>query len=341
LASWLTSHANFGIGLLMGSAFPDGTRLGALDIDRDEYVRVGRAVLRGPPSDRIWKKGAGCRLGEGETYVGGSPSPSRERLRAWSPGNTEAMFIVLARAAGESATMARKRNPFEFHLGKSERSLDEAPDFMKDDAGLGLENISADDIVWLTPGNDGELDVHLSEPLDLVLFGIIRANPKAEKHSERSDRQRLKQARAALLGKSRRDPGLANTSLLGKSRRDPGLTKSDDKILLKVARRVLERIVAGSGASIELAPLIREHALTDYTPESLERSEDGANSIVRRLIDHFDKCRDEYLTRVTTRDDFGRARDLRLVNEIFERLERLRVEVARDGMPRTSREDEL
>lgn len=26
-------------------------------------------------------------------------SPSRERLRAWSPGNTEAMFIVLARAA--------------------------------------------------------------------------------------------------------------------------------------------------------------------------------------------------------------------------------------------------
>jgi len=222
--------------------------------------------------------------------------------------------------------MARKRKPFEFHLGKSERSLDEAPDFMKDDAGLGLENISADDIAWLTPGNDGELDVHLSEPLDLVLLGIIRANPKAEKHSERSDRQRLKQARAALLGKSRRDPGLA---------------KSDDKILLKVARRVLERIAAGSGASIELAPLIREYALTEYTPESLERSEDGANSIVRRLIDHFDKCRDEYLTRVTTRDDFGRARDLRLVNEIFDRLERLRVNVVRDGMPSMSREDEI
>jgi hypothetical protein len=83
----------------MGSPFPDGTTLGAFDIDRDEYVRVGRAVLRGPPSGRIWKKGAGCRLGEGETYVGGSPSPSLERLRAWSPGNTEAIFIVLARAA--------------------------------------------------------------------------------------------------------------------------------------------------------------------------------------------------------------------------------------------------
>jgi hypothetical protein len=58
LASWLTSHAHFGIGLVMGSPFPDGTTLGALDIDRDEYVRVGRAVLRDPPSGRIGRKGA-------------------------------------------------------------------------------------------------------------------------------------------------------------------------------------------------------------------------------------------------------------------------------------------
>ena len=58
LASWLTSHANFGIGLLMGSPFPDGTTLGALDIDRDEYVRIGRVVLRDPPSGRIGKNGA-------------------------------------------------------------------------------------------------------------------------------------------------------------------------------------------------------------------------------------------------------------------------------------------
>jgi hypothetical protein len=58
LASWLTSHAHFGIGLLMGSPFPDGTSLGALDIDRDAYVRIGRVVLRDPPSGRIGKKGA-------------------------------------------------------------------------------------------------------------------------------------------------------------------------------------------------------------------------------------------------------------------------------------------
>jgi hypothetical protein len=57
LASWLTSQARLGIGLLMGSPFPDGTSLGALDIDRDEYVRIGRVVLRDPPSGRIGKKG--------------------------------------------------------------------------------------------------------------------------------------------------------------------------------------------------------------------------------------------------------------------------------------------
>jgi hypothetical protein len=58
LISWLTSHAHFGIGLLMGSPFPDGTTLGALDIDHDEYVRLGRASLLDAPSGRIGRKGA-------------------------------------------------------------------------------------------------------------------------------------------------------------------------------------------------------------------------------------------------------------------------------------------
>jgi hypothetical protein len=58
LASWLALHAHFGIGLVMGSPFPDGTTLGALDIDHDEYVRLGRASLLDAPSGRIGKKGA-------------------------------------------------------------------------------------------------------------------------------------------------------------------------------------------------------------------------------------------------------------------------------------------
>jgi hypothetical protein len=58
LASWLTKYGHLGIGLLMGSPFADGTTLGALDIDRDEYVRVGRALLGDPPSGRVGKKGA-------------------------------------------------------------------------------------------------------------------------------------------------------------------------------------------------------------------------------------------------------------------------------------------
>lgn len=57
-ASWIASCGDHGIGLLMGSPFPDGTTLGALDIDRDEYVSIGRALLRDPPSGRIGKKGA-------------------------------------------------------------------------------------------------------------------------------------------------------------------------------------------------------------------------------------------------------------------------------------------
>jgi Bifunctional DNA primase/polymerase, N-terminal len=58
LASWIARCGDHGIGLLMGSPFPDGTTLGALDIDHDDYTRLGRALLRDPPCGRIGKKGA-------------------------------------------------------------------------------------------------------------------------------------------------------------------------------------------------------------------------------------------------------------------------------------------
>jgi Bifunctional DNA primase/polymerase, N-terminal len=58
LASWPTKYGPLGIGLLMGSPFPDGTTLGALDIDHDDYTRIAQALLRDPPSGRIGKKGA-------------------------------------------------------------------------------------------------------------------------------------------------------------------------------------------------------------------------------------------------------------------------------------------
>lgn len=57
LDNWLEAYGNWGIGLMLGSPFPDGTRLAAVDIDRDEYVRVGHALLRNPPSGRIGAKG--------------------------------------------------------------------------------------------------------------------------------------------------------------------------------------------------------------------------------------------------------------------------------------------
>jgi hypothetical protein len=58
LASWLTKYGHLGVGLLMGSPFSDGTTLGALDIDHNDYVRIGRALLRDPPCGRIGKKGS-------------------------------------------------------------------------------------------------------------------------------------------------------------------------------------------------------------------------------------------------------------------------------------------
>ncbi|MDX0829107.1 hypothetical protein GOD82_04170 [Sinorhizobium medicae] len=57
LDSWLETHGHWGIGLLLGSPFPDGTRLAAVDIDRDDYVRAAQALLRDPPSGRIGAKG--------------------------------------------------------------------------------------------------------------------------------------------------------------------------------------------------------------------------------------------------------------------------------------------
>jgi hypothetical protein len=58
LQRWTEQYGDFGIGLVMGSPLPDGTRLGALDIDRDDYLRVVRVLLGDPECGRIGKKGA-------------------------------------------------------------------------------------------------------------------------------------------------------------------------------------------------------------------------------------------------------------------------------------------
>lgn len=58
LDAWMHQYADNGIGLLMGSPLPDGTVLGAVDIDRDDYVRVTKVLLRDPPSGRFGAKGA-------------------------------------------------------------------------------------------------------------------------------------------------------------------------------------------------------------------------------------------------------------------------------------------
>lgn len=57
LDGWLEQYATWGIGVVLGSPFPDGTKLAAVDIDHDDYVRVTQALLRDPPCGRIGAKG--------------------------------------------------------------------------------------------------------------------------------------------------------------------------------------------------------------------------------------------------------------------------------------------
>ncbi|MBN8544257.1 MAG: bifunctional DNA primase/polymerase [Alphaproteobacteria bacterium] len=55
---WDAQYGHYNIGLLMGTPLPDGTLLGALDIDHDQYVPLGRALLGNPSCGRVGKKGA-------------------------------------------------------------------------------------------------------------------------------------------------------------------------------------------------------------------------------------------------------------------------------------------
>ena len=59
LASWPTKYGHLGIGLLMGSPFPDGTTLGASDIDR-RRVHANRASPSARPAQwPHWQEGRG------------------------------------------------------------------------------------------------------------------------------------------------------------------------------------------------------------------------------------------------------------------------------------------
>ena len=58
LDQWIEKFPDHGIGLVMGSTFPDGTLLGGLDIDHDDYTDLGVALLGNPVSGRVGSKGA-------------------------------------------------------------------------------------------------------------------------------------------------------------------------------------------------------------------------------------------------------------------------------------------
>jgi hypothetical protein len=58
LRGWNEKYAACGIGLCLGSPFPDGTKLAAIDIDRDTHDRVIRALFGEACCGRVGARGA-------------------------------------------------------------------------------------------------------------------------------------------------------------------------------------------------------------------------------------------------------------------------------------------
>jgi hypothetical protein len=57
LEKWIKEKPSHNIGLVAGSPFPDGTRLGFLDIDHDSFIQLGKVLLGNPVCVRYGKKG--------------------------------------------------------------------------------------------------------------------------------------------------------------------------------------------------------------------------------------------------------------------------------------------
>lgn len=58
LAEWDAKYPHYNIGLRMGTLLPDGTRLGALDVDHDDYVGLAKTLFGGEVfSGRFGSKG--------------------------------------------------------------------------------------------------------------------------------------------------------------------------------------------------------------------------------------------------------------------------------------------
>lgn len=200
------------------------------------------------------------------------------------------------------------------------------PQFMKADVGLGLENISPEDVVWI--GDDGELDPEQIlekhgydpyTPLELLLLSIIDAHPPG-KDDIRSRQTRLDEALKALTSK----PG----------RRGPGVVDDYDK-LLRIAWRYHEQRFR-DGTDPSLAPIIRE--CLEATGDDSRRPEDGENSNVKRLKAKFYKNKDLLLTRVTSEMDFDRMDKIRVLTKIADQLQSLGIEVSRSSLKARLRE---
>jgi len=104
LENWMRRYADYGIGLLMGSPLPDGTRLGALDVDRNQYVALARLLLLDPICGRVGQKGAVFfvryrgQLGNPEFCVSGKQNASWGKVHAASDPLSERSRQLISEA---------------------------------------------------------------------------------------------------------------------------------------------------------------------------------------------------------------------------------------------------
>lgn len=75
IEKWIEQKPDHNIGLVTGSPFPDGTLLGFLDIDHDNYIGLGRTILGNPKCGRIGAKGIAYPF----RYIPGLETPQKMR----------------------------------------------------------------------------------------------------------------------------------------------------------------------------------------------------------------------------------------------------------------------
>ena len=181
--------------------------------------------------------------------------------------------------------------------------MTEPPEFMKQQAGHGLEGIGPDDVVWV--GEDGTLAEKKVQMIIKSVFGqkaalrfIVRAviNRHPVKNGSTTKDERIDSAMRALLGLS--------------ARRGPKLLDGDEEILSLIGDEYyLDFFTAGrkKRSLSEICRAILQKKLPDY--QNLNSSEQDHK--VRRLRRKFNYSKDQILVARSYENELPEGRAFR------------------------------